>query len=238
MSMKPLAWTAISFVFLASPVGAQTTGAPRMHAKPISLLHGAVTSERVYPAYAAALGASTSPMGAVQCLYNNGGGGTIRRTTIFRVETASRYFDLSKLCTNDLSGYDGPGHSSAWRAWQHLRIGEAVVMRIVKHLTRLSVPRCHRLGMLSKSVNPFGADTFLGNSAKAKKDERIYESHCTYNVAEAYVRVRLPSYSINGPTGTYHVDRWTFRIVDSGLRSHAKSTQVGDGYSASLPPPW
>lgn len=127
---------------LAVPVAAHSASTPTIRPKKIELFHIIVTGKRMVLAYAAALGASTSPMGEVQCVDNDSGGVVIKRTAIFRVESTSRYFDLSKLCTNDIVGYDYPYRSTAWRHWQHLLIGEAAVLRILRRSERLSIPRC------------------------------------------------------------------------------------------------
>lgn len=220
---------ACTILMLAGLANAQHT--PEIHPPKIRLQHGGVTAVRSVPAYASALGASTDVMGEIRCISNNANP-TIKQTTIFRVETSSRYFDLSKLCTNDANGYDGPAGSTAWSNWQRLRVGEPVAFRVVKTTTKLSVPRCQRLGILSKSFDPFSVEL-------DSKAEKIYESHCTYDVREAYVRVKRPSYYANNPSPSgFHYDLWTFRVVDSGPRAAAKTTQIGPSYSVSLPPPW
>ncbi|GBE51704.1 hypothetical protein BMS3Bbin14_00158 [bacterium BMS3Bbin14] len=85
-------------VFLTSSQVACANGdMPRIHPKKIELLHGTVTSKRIVPAYAAALGASTSEFGELYCSTLNK---KIKDSTIFRVETASRYFDLLGWCNS------------------------------------------------------------------------------------------------------------------------------------------
>ena len=191
---------------LMSHVVADATDSPRIHPKKIELLHGVVTGTRTVPAYAEALGASTSPVGDLSCL----GGDKIKDSVIFRVETVSRYFDMLKWC-------NGYGNPSRWDRWEQLQVGEAIVFRVVERPVHLSVPRCEDLGLLSEAQAQRALD-LLGGGYK------IYRSHCTYSVTEAYVKA--PD------------ERWIFRIVDSGPRSEAKNRQVGASYSESLAPPW
>lgn len=195
---------------LASPVVVRATDTPKIHPKKIELLYGVVTGTRTVPAYAAALGASTSPVGELYC----SGLEKITDSTIFRVETASHYFDLLKWCNGS--------RLSSWDHWEQLHVSETIVFRVVKEPVRLSIKRCQDLGLLSK------AQVQLLMEAQFQLDfltlRKIYNPHCTYSVKEAYVKI--PD------------EEWTFRIVGSGPRSQAKNRQVGAGYTASLPPPW
>lgn len=202
--MKSLKLTALACIFLVSPLVAHATDTPRIHPKKIDLLHGVVTGTRTVPAYAAALGASTSPVGDLSCI----GGSKIDHSAIFRVETASRYFDLLKWC----NGYGTP---DPWDRWEQLHVGETVVFRVINERAQLSISRCENLGLLSKSqagnalLNPF---------------DKGYRSHCIYSVPEAYLKV--PN------------ERWVLRVLDSGPLSQAKNRKIGASYSASLAPPW
>ncbi len=136
---------------LVSPEAALASDTSRIHPKKIELLHGVVTAVRTVPAYAAALGASTGQMGVMSC--HEYAIMKITASTIFRVETASRYFDLSKLCTNDMAfDYAIPSNIRySWNHWQQLHAGETVTFRVVKRTAQLSIPRCENLGLLSKA---------------------------------------------------------------------------------------
>lgn len=240
------ALVALTCAFLILAGVAKAREVPKIHPPKIHLQRGIVTAVRSVTAYAAALGASTSRMGEIYCYENSSR--RIKRTSIFRVETASRYFDLSKVCNDDSSGYDGYGFLYGWSIWEHLRIGETVVFRIVKRTTQLSIGRCEEVGILSKSFGAlsksFGksldpAQRFQKLLLSTQKDTKIYKSRCIYPVIEAYVRVKRPSYYIysnkSAPSG-YHYDLWTFRVVGSGPISQANIRRIGLVYSESLPP--
>lgn len=205
--MKSLTLSAITCIFLVSAGVARATNTPRIHPKKIELVHGVVTGRRTVPAYAAALGASVSPVGELHCL---GLDKEIKDSVIFRVETASRYFDLLKWC----NGYGTPG---SWNHWEQLHMGETIVFRVVKEPVQLPISRCEDLGLLTKAQAQHAFD-FL-----SMKGQKVYRAHCTYSVTEAYVKV--PN------------ERWIFRVVDSGPRPQAKVRRIGASYSASLPPP-
>lgn len=207
-AMKSLMLAVLACVSLVSPIIARATDTPRIHPKKIELLHGVVTGTRTVLAYAAALGASTSPIGDLYCLGLNK---NIKDSTIFRVETASRYFDLLKWC----NGYGTP---DSWGHWEQLHVSEMIVFRVIKEPVQLSISRCEDLGLLTKAQAQHAFD-FL-----SVRGQKVYRSHCTYSVTEAYVKV--PD------------ERWIFRIVDSGPRYQAKDRRIGASYSASLPPPW
>lgn len=192
----------------ASGVVCANDNTPRIHPKRIELLHGTVTGKRIVPAYAAALGAWTNQFGELYC---PGFNQKIKDSAIFRVQTASRYFDLLKWC-------NGYGPIRSWGHWEQLTVGEKVVFRVVKESAQLSIPRCENLGLLSKAQAQLAVD-FL-----SVKGQKIYKSHCKYSITEAYVKV--PD------------ERWIFRIVDSGPRSQTKNRRIGASYSPSLPPPW
>lgn len=227
-----LALAVFACVSLVTPMVTRAADTPKIHPKKIELLHGVVTGTRTVPAYAAALAARAGTMGEIYCADSDSA--KIKSSTIFRVRTASRYFDLSKLCTNDMAFDDYAFQHSqyTWDHWQRLHVGEAVTLRVVKRTEQLSIPRCEDLGLLSKPQVQLASDLFSSAGRK------VYRSHCIYGVTEAYVKVRRPSYYVGHVQRGYHYDLWTFRVVDGGPLSQAKNKRIGAGYSASLPPPW
>lgn len=206
--MRHLALTMFACLLATLPMSANAAGVPKIHPKKIDLQYAVVTNTRTVPAYAAALGASTNPVGELSCL----GGEKIKSSSIFRVETTSRYFDLLKWC-------DGYGTPSPWGHWEHLRVGEKVVFRIVKEPVRLSISRCEQLGLFTKAQ----ANAMYGQLGLFDPYNKTYMKHCTYSLSTAYIKT--PN------------ERWIYRIIDSGPLSQSKHRRVGVSYSASLPPP-
>lgn len=197
----------LALSILVSPGATYAGNAPRINPMKIRLLQGTVVGTRTVPAYPYAIGALVNPVGEQRCL---GLETEIKETSIFRVETASQYFDLLKWC----NGYGTP---YSWRRWEHLNMNEPVVFRVVRAPVQLSIRRCEKLGLLTKAQAQ-QAFNFLSQSG-----QKVYESHCRYSVTEAYIK---------SPN-----KRWIFRVINSGLRSLAKNVQIGASYSASLAPP-
>lgn len=193
-----------------------------------NLLAASVVAVRTVPAYAHALGASPTFMGKVGCDYNGSGNVPFTKTSIFRVEAKGKYFDLSKVCTNDVGGFDypkGAQQSGDWKYWQNLHVGERVVMKLKKRKQKLSVDRCKSLGYLSASQVSLIENSMMDPSLDAKANS-LLASHCAYWVHEVHVRVAR---------GQYH-NIWTFRLVDSGSVSQGNGKPIGSGYSKRLRP--
>ena len=195
------------------------------------VMHGTVVAVREVRAYANALGASTNMWGDIQCGLTDQL--TIKKSTIFRVETASHYYDLSKVC--GMSGdFRRPSPNvDDWQHWEQLRVGDHVDLLFEMTTVQLSIPRCKKLGRLSKSFE------FLG---LINPNYKIYRAHCIYKVPIMHVRIRYsyPSTLAGGSTGPIEqIDQtWDFRLVGTGPRAAAETTEIGSEYSSLLPPAW
>lgn len=213
-------------------VAAQSSAEIKKH-----IMRGVAVASRQVPAYVNALGAETNTWGDIYCMGNDNI--PIKQSTIFRVETDSHYYDLSKVC--GMSGdFRWPREAlsfpvnklDTWDRWEELHIGDHVALLRATNHVQLSAPRCQRLGYLSKSFNPFSIEM----SSRAM---RTYTSHCVYKVPIMHVRIgySTTAAATGGALGTIQ-QTWDFRIVGGGPISAAKTTQIGVEYSDSLPPAW
>ncbi len=232
MSVRCLALIALGCaVALLGAIGTATAG--EIHPSNPRVLHGVVTAVRHVEAYAGALSASATMWGDIQCApgeYTV----AIKQSSIFRVETASRYYDLSKLCGmgsdfrwprvyKQHSGY----HLYTWNHYEQLKVGERVMILAGTYTVRLAIFKCQALGLINRR------EARLAYNPMSITGQKIYKSHCVYKVPIMHVRI---SYYTTA-NGTAPIDQtWDFRIVGSGPISAAKTTQIGSGYSASLPP--
>lgn len=205
------------------------------------VIDGTVTATKDVPAYANALGVGlfSGIAGNIRCLAHNDMV-TIKQSTIFRVETDSYYYDLSKVCgmrgdfrwPRDATNFSAV-QLDTWDRWEQLKIGEHVGLLREMNRVQLSAPRCKKLGYLSRSFDVLGMEM-------SQRETRIYNSHCVYKVPIMHVMVRYSTTAAatggNAP-GTIG-QTWDFRIVGSGSIPAAKTTPIGGKYSASLRPAW
>lgn len=202
------------------------------------VMHGVVSAVRQVKAYANALGASENMWGDIQCIARNDTL-TLKQSSIFRVKTASHYYDLSKVCGME-GDFRWPRDARSfpadkldtWKHWEQLKIGDHVALLRKMASVQLSAPRCQRLGYLSKSFNPLSMELRRGAM-------RVYDSHCIYKVPIMHVRIRYSTTAAatNGARGTIQ-QTWDFRVVGSGPLPTAKTAPIGEKYSASLRPAW
>ncbi len=220
-------------------------GARAQSMKHIHVLHGIVTAVRQVKANANVLGASTDMWGNIQCFGCSGASSrtlTIKRSSIFRVETASHYYDLSKIC-GMRGGFRWPRvytlrpiiplvNVDTWDHWEQLRVGDRVAMLFETTIVRLPTQRCQQLGMISKSE--VGKTILSFWDPKAMK---IYKSHCVYKVSIMHVRVRLASTKVDD---TRHPDinteTWDFMVVGSGPKDSVTTHPIGLHYPDHRPP--
>lgn len=183
-------------LMLAGPARARRT--PEIHPPKIRLEHGVVTGVRRVAPNAAELGALTNVMGRISCFE-----ASIKQTSIFRVETASHYFDLSKLC-------GGAGTSADfWRDYEHLRIGEQLTFRITNETeprTSDQASRCHFLT---------GKSFQRCEELRVHGSARLWQARCTCHESYAYVEHRK-------------VGVWRFLVVGRGPKPNAGAAQ-GNG---------
>ncbi|MGH9436749.1 MAG: energy transducer TonB [Terriglobia bacterium] len=174
---------------------AKAQGVAGMHPQKIRLEHGAITGVRWATPNAAELGASTDVMGRISCSE-----ASIKRTSIFRVETASYYFDLSKLC-------GGAGNEADfWRDYEHLQVGEQLTFRITNETeprTTDQASRCHFLteGDLRRCQEP-----------QAAGQVKLWQARCTCRESYAYVE--------HGKAGV-----WQFLVVGRGPKRSGGTAQ-------------
>lgn len=233
--------------FLFAGTFSQGTNTPRIH-PPIAprVQVGAVTGGRNAIPYRYALGAQGNAWGNMYC-EGRSGQVPIKRTSIFRVETATHFYDLSKICGMDgdfrwprtYVGGDNNDYDT-WDHWEQLRRGDKVQLILQKTPVRLSLQKCQKLGLISAkdasaamSIGTFG----LGST----KPQSTYNSHCVYKVPIMHVHIKWSTTEVSGvgAHGTdVNVQTWDFRVVGSGPRVVASATPIGADYSASLPPPW
>lgn len=231
--LAPAIFTCAFLMLGAGRVMAQSNANTQKH-----IMHAIVVAAREVRAYANALGASTDMWGDIQC-EGRSDTLTLKQSSVFRVETDSRYYDLSKICGMD-GNFRWPrvytrstsvsDKVDTWKHWEQLRDGDPVELLFEMTAVQLSVPRCQRLGMLSKSFDPFSAEA---NS----RAEKIYKAHCVYKVPIMHVRIKYSSTEVGYGTDI-NDQTWDFRVVGSGSRSAARTAQIGAEYSGSLPPAW
>ncbi|MGH9375446.1 MAG: hypothetical protein ACRD1J_04700 [Terriglobia bacterium] len=242
-SLHPLLQAAMvcTVLMLAGPAKAQNT--PRIHPLSTPLVQpGIVTAVRQFNAYPYALGADKDTWGNIYC-EGRSGQIPIKQTAIFRVETASHFYDLSKVC--GMGGdfrwprtYVGGGNNDydTWNHWEQLSVGDRVKLVFEMTTVRLSVPTCQRLGLITSSEA-----VKIDFAPLNGEGHKIYQSQCVYQVPIMHVRIKWFTTEVAG-VGAHSTDTniqtWDFRVVGSGSKSLVKTAPIGSGYSASLPPPW
>lgn len=237
-----IGWTAMACAFLTLTVSARAQTTPKIHPPSSPAIRpGVVIAVRRVKAYPYALGAHKSTWGAIYC-QGRSGQVPIKDTYIFRVETTSQFYDLSKVCgmSGDFrwpSSYVGGDNNDydTWRHYEQLRRGDRVKMIFQMTTVRLPVLKCEELGMLNQSFGNVAAPTEFSS-----KWGKIYKSHCVYKVPIMHVRIKWSTTEVAGVgahgTDSY-VQTWDFRVVGRGPSSMARAEPVGPGYSATLPPP-
>lgn len=204
------------------------------------IIEGTVTGARDVPAYPNALGAGifSNMWGNIRCLAHNDMV-TIKQSTVFRVETALYYFDLSKVC-GMRGDFRWPRNATSfpmdkldtWNRWEELKIGDHISLLQEMNRVQLSAPRCQKLGYLSKSFDVLSVEM----NQQAMK---TYNSHCVYQVPIVHVRISYTTTAAVTGNASGTIDQtWDFRIVGSGPISTAKTAAIGEQYSASLRPAW
>lgn len=205
-------------------------------------MHGIVTGVRRVKASAVALGASKSIWGAVRC---EAGNNTVKisETSVFRVETATRFYDLSKVCGMrgdfrwprvysfgaDIAKID------TWGRYEQLRLGEHVEFLLKPDTVLLPISRCERVGLLT----PQQAHRALLDITSFPPGGRFYHSRCTYTVPLVRVRVKWSTTERRRdfPDSTETKNQtWDFRLVATGRKSTASTRPIGVGYPEKLPP--
>lgn len=237
---------ACTVLILAGPARGQN--APNIHPSAPRVQAGIVTAVRQVNAYPYALGADQDTWGKISCDAGADQVPIMQTTTIFRIETGSHFYDLSKVCgmdgdfrkprfynANDYTNYD------TWKRYEQLKIGDRVKMVFKKTSVQLTIRKCQKLGLLTRQQAKIAYRYPLPFGPTGQKANTVYWSHCVYAVPIMDVRIKWSTTEVAGPGahGTdSHTQTWDFRVVGSGPISAANSTQIGLGYSASLPPPW
>lgn len=240
----------LACAFLAVTGSAMGRSAPRIHPpKGPHIYSGVVVATREVPAYRYALGGQRDEWGHVTCGGPLSERFPIKRTTLFRVETTTRYFDLSKLC-GAFGDFRWPRHFKALvphepnfdteHDWERLVIGDRLKMILEPALVRLSEQSCQKLGLVKAARAPHG----VGHRAYLRWQERrrkAVEEHCTYRVPIMRVRLRWSTTQLDASPRPYtqtFTQTWDFRVVGRGPRSAAKTSVIGADYSPTLAPPW
>ena len=217
----------------------------------IHILHGVVTAVRKVKANANVLGASATIWGDVSC-----DNIPIKQSSIFRVETASHYYDLSKICKmssmplfNLLSlpvrhSRQYP-QKNTWNNWEQLRVGDRVEMLLGTTTITLFPSRCQQAGMISKSVlrkiqriprfSDWSPLPFNKLSNRNMRNMKKWESRCTYEVPIIHIKIRLVSTDAN--TGNLKVNTvtWEFRVIGRGPKTSAATHPIGLHYPGHRP---
>ncbi len=180
-------------LMLAGPTKAQRI--PEIHHPKTKLEHGVVSGVRWTAPNAAELGATTDMMNRISCFE-----ASIKQTSIFRVETASHYFDLSKLC-----GGAG-GEADFWRNYENLQMGERLTFRITKETEPRTTDQASRCHFLTEK------DFQRCEELRLRGPAKLWQARCTCQETYAYVE--------HGKMGT-----WQFLVVGSGPRSKAEAAQ-------------
>lgn len=213
------------------------------------IMRGTVVAVRKVKAYVNALGADKDEWGNISC-ESNSGTITIKQTSLFRVETASCFYDLSKVCGGSVDNFRWPriykqGYTEPydWKHYDELKIGDKVKLVPKMNPVQLTLRKCETLGLISVNfpkINFFGhnsASAVRRYKAYAKEFRRALNTRCRYKVPTMDVGIKWSTTEAGSSSPDVHDDTWDFRVVGSGPKSLANNTPVGPGYSATLPPP-